>query len=211
MRSTFPDVRQAGTVATALDDLAGGRMVVVVGGAERGFEADVVLAAEHATADAVNFMTRQAGGLILLALTPGRCHALGLRPLAPASDLALTPTIEARSGVTTGISTADQAHTIRTAADPAQGAGAIVVPGHVRPVRARAGGVLQRPGAAEAAVDLVRLAGLEPAAVLCGIQAADGTMARGAALEDFCARHGLARVTTAAVVAHRLDPEGDHR
>src|SRR3954468_10298799 len=152
------------TIEDALEDIAAGKMVVVIDDEDRENEGDLVMAAEHVTPDAINFMTRQAGGWICLALTPDRCDELGLELMSLKNESAyetpFTVTIEAREGVTTGISTADQAHTIRTAVDPAKGKADIVVPGHVHPLKARDGGVLERTGHTEASVDLARLAGV---------------------------------------------------
>ena len=170
------------TVEEALEDIAAGRMVVVVDDEDRENEGDLVMAAEFVDADAINFMTRQAGGWICLALTPERCDELGLELMAAKNESAyetpFTVTIEAREGVTTGISTSDQAQTMRVAIDPAKGPGDIVVPGHVHPLKARGGGVLERTGHTEASVDLARLAGVTPAGVICEIQNEDGSMAR---------------------------------
>jgi 3,4-dihydroxy 2-butanone 4-phosphate synthase/GTP cyclohydrolase II len=146
-------------------------------------------------------MTRQAGGWIWLVLTPERCEALELPAIA--DDEAHMVTVEAARGVTTGISTADQAHTMRTVADPRSTRDDLVVPGHVRPLRARAGGVLERAGHAEAGADLARLAGLEPAVVVCEILDDRGALARGSDVTAFAARHGLRVVTVADVVARR--------
>jgi 3,4-dihydroxy 2-butanone 4-phosphate synthase/GTP cyclohydrolase II len=193
------------TIDTAVGDVAAGRMVVVLD--DHADTADLVMAAELVTPDDVNFMTRRAGGWVRLTLTCGRCAELGIGLMAStdtaARGLALAVTIEAAQGVTTGISTADQAHTMRTAVDPAKGRADLVVPGHVRPVMARDGGVLERPGSAEASIDLARLAGHRPAAVLCGIQNDDGSMAGVAEAEDYAARYAFTVVSIAALLAHR--------
>ncbi len=198
---------QFATVEEALEDIAAGRMVVVVDDEDRENEGDLVMAAEHVTPDAINFMTRQAGGWICLALTPGRCDELGLELMAAKNESAyetpFTVTIEAREGVTTGISTADQATTIKTAVDPAKGKADIVVPGHVHPLKAKDGGVLERTGHTEASVDLARLAGCEPAGLICEIQNEDGSMARVADLEAYCFKHGLKMITIADLIAYR--------
>jgi 3,4-dihydroxy 2-butanone 4-phosphate synthase/GTP cyclohydrolase II len=195
------------TVEEALEDIAAGRMVVVVDDEDRENEGDLVMAAEHVTPDAINFMTRQAGGWICLALTPERCDELGLELMTAKNESAhqtpFTVTIEAREGVTTGISTADQAHTMRTAVDPAKGPEDIVVPGHVHPLKAKAGGVLERTGHTEASVDLARLAGCLPAGVICEIQNEDGSMARVGDLEAYCFKHGLKMITIADLIAYR--------
>jgi 3,4-dihydroxy 2-butanone 4-phosphate synthase/GTP cyclohydrolase II len=195
------------TVEEALEDIAAGRMVVVVDDEDRENEGDLVMAAEHVTPDAINFMTRQAGGWICLALTPDRCDELGLELMTAKNESAhetpFTVTIEAREGVTTGISTADQAHTMRTAVDPAKGRADIVVPGHVHPLKAKEGGVLERTGHTEASVDLARLAGCIPAGVICEIQNEDGSMARVGDLEAYCFKHGLKMITIADLIAYR--------
>ncbi len=161
-QATRDDIQFA-TIEEALEDIAAGKMIVVVDDEDRENEGDVVMAAEFTTADDINFMTRQAGGWICLTLTPERCEELGLELMSlkneSAHETPFTVTIEAREGVTTGISTADQATTIRTAVDPAKGKADIVVPGHVHPLKARSGGVLERTGHTEASVDLARLAG----------------------------------------------------
>jgi 3,4-dihydroxy 2-butanone 4-phosphate synthase/GTP cyclohydrolase II len=165
------------------------------------------MAAEFVSSDDVNFMTRQAGGWICLTLTAERCEELGLELMAlkneSAHETPFTVTIEAREGVTTGISTADQAHTMRTAVDPAKGRSDIVVPGHVHPLKAREGGVLERTGHTEASVDLARLAGCIPAGVICEIQNEDGSMARVGDLAAYCHKHGLKMITIADLIAYR--------
>jgi 3,4-dihydroxy 2-butanone 4-phosphate synthase/GTP cyclohydrolase II len=195
------------TVEEALEDIAAGRMVVVVDDEDRENEGDLVMAAEFVDADAINFMTRQAGGWICLALTPERCDELGLELMAAKNESAyetpFTVTIEAREGVTTGISTSDQAQTMRTAIDPGKGPGDIVVPGHVHPLKARGGGVLERTGHTEASVDLARLAGVTPAGVICEIQNEDGSMARLGDLGAYCHKHGLKMITIADLIAYR--------
>ena len=169
---TTSEVRFA-TVEQALEDIAAGKMIVVVDDEDRENEGDLVMAAQHVTPDAINFMTRQAGGWICLALTGERCDELGLELMAAKNEspyeTPFTVTIEAAEGVTTGISTADQAHTIKTAVDPSKGKADIVVPGHVHPLKAKDGGVLERTGHTEASVDLARLAGCEPAGALFGV------------------------------------------
>jgi len=195
------------TVEEALEDIANGRMIVVVDDEDRENEGDLVMAAEHVTPDAINFMTRQAGGWICLALTPERCDELGLELMAAKNEspfeTPFTVTIEAREGVTTGISTADQAQTIKTAVDPAKGKNDIVVPGHVHPLKAKDGGVLERTGHTEASVDLARLAGCVPAGLICEIQNEDGSMARLSDLEAYCFKHGLKMITIADLIAYR--------
>ena len=195
------------TIEEALDELAAGRMVVVVDDEDRENEGDLVMAAQFVTPDAINFMTRQAGGWICLALTPERCDELGLELMTlhneSAHETPFTVTIEAREGVTTGISVHDQAHTMQTAVSPSKGPQDIVKPGHVRPLKAKAGGVLERTGHTEASVDLARLAGLNPAGVICEIQNEDGSMARGEDLAVYCFKHGLKMVSIADLIAYR--------
>jgi 3,4-dihydroxy 2-butanone 4-phosphate synthase / GTP cyclohydrolase II len=198
-------------VEEALSEIAAGRMIVVVDDEDRENEGDLVMAAQHVTPEAINFMTRQAGGWICLSLTAERCDELGLPLMSLKNEspheTPFTVTIEAREGVTTGVSTADQARTMVTAVDPAKGPGDIVVPGHVRPLRARDGGVLERTGHTEAAVDLARLAGCLPAGVICEVQNANGTMARVPDLELYCFRHGLKMITIADLISYRLRNE----
>jgi 3,4-dihydroxy 2-butanone 4-phosphate synthase/GTP cyclohydrolase II len=203
---TRDDVKFA-TIEEALEDIAAGKMVVVVDDEDRENEGDLVMAAEFVTSDDINFMTRQAGGWICLTLTPERCDELGLELMTlkneSAHETPFTVTIEAREGVTTGISTADQAHTMRTAIDPAKGKDDIIVPGHVHPLKAREGGVLERTGHTEASVDLARLAGVTPAGVICEIQNEDGSMARVGDLAAYCHKHGLRMITIADLIAYR--------
>ena len=182
-------------------------MVVVVDDEDRENEGDLVMAAQFVTPDAINFMTRQAGGWICLALTPDRCDELGLDLMAAKNESAhqtpFTVTIEAREGVTTGISVHDQAHTMQVAVDPTKGQEDIVTPGHVHPLKAKAGGVLERTGHTEASIDLARLAGLNPAGVICEIQNEDGSMARADDLAAYCFKHGLKMITIADLIAYR--------
>jgi 3,4-dihydroxy 2-butanone 4-phosphate synthase / GTP cyclohydrolase II len=195
------------TIEAALEDIAAGRMVVVVDDEDRENEGDLVMAAQFVTPDAINFMTRQAGGWICLALTPERCDELGLELMAAKNETPhqtpFTVTIEAREGVTTGISVHDQAHTMQVAVDPNKGPADIVVGGHVHPLKAKAGGVLERTGHTEASIDLARLAGLIPAGVICEIQNEDGSMARADDLAAYCHKHGLKMVTIADLIAYR--------
>jgi len=207
MSMTEPEQANFATVDEALEDIAAGKMIVVVDDEDRENEGDLVMAAEYVTPDAINFMTRQAGGWICLALTPERCDELGLELMALKNESAyetpFTVTIEAREGVTTGISTADQAHTMLTAIDPEKGKHDIVVPGHVKPLKAKGGGVLERTGHTEASVDLARLAGCIPAGVICEIQNEDGSMARVPDLAVYCHKHGLKMITIADLIAYR--------
>jgi 3,4-dihydroxy 2-butanone 4-phosphate synthase / GTP cyclohydrolase II len=193
------------SIEEALEDLASGRMVVVVDDEDRENEGDLVMAAQFITPDAINFMTRQAGGWICLALTPERCDELGLELMTAKNESShetpFTVTIEAREGVTTGISVADQAHTMQVAIT--KGAHDLVKPGHVRPLKAKQGGVLERTGHTEASVDLARLAGLNPAGVICEIQNEDGSMARGEDLAVYCFKHSLKMISIADLIAYR--------
>jgi 3,4-dihydroxy 2-butanone 4-phosphate synthase / GTP cyclohydrolase II len=195
------------TIEDALEDIAAGKMVVVVDDEDRENEGDLVMAAQFVTPDAINFMTRQAGGWICLALTPDRCDELGLDLMAAKNEsphqTPFTVTIEAREGVTTGISVHDQAHTMQVAVDPTKGQSDIVTPGHVHPLKAKAGGVLEHTGHTEASIDLARLAGLNPAGVICEIQNEDGSMARADDLAAYCFKHGLKMITIADLIAYR--------
>src|SRR6059058_3836240 len=195
------------TVEEALEDIAAGKMVVVVDDEDRENEGDLVIAAQFVTADAINFMATHARGWICLALTPERCDELGLELMAAKNETPhqtpFTLTIEAREGVTTGISAADRAHTMQIAIDPLKGPEDIVVGGHVNPLKARAGGVLERTGHTEASVDLARLAGLIPAGVICEVMNDDGSMARADDLAAYCRKHGLKMITIADLIAYR--------
>jgi 3,4-dihydroxy 2-butanone 4-phosphate synthase/GTP cyclohydrolase II len=207
MSATTRDDVTFAAIEAALEDIAAGRMVVVVDDEDRENEGDLVMAAEHVTPEAINFMTRQAGGWICLALTPERCDELGLELMAAKNEsqyeTPFTVTIEAAEGVTTGISAADQATTIGVAADPAKGKSDIVVPGHVHPLKAKDGGVLERTGHTEASVDLARLAGCVPAGLICEIQNEDGSMARVPDLAVYAVKHGLKLITIADLIAYR--------
>ena len=199
------------TIEEALHDIKSGRMVVVVDDEDRENEGDLTMAAQFVTPDAVNFMAKHGRGLICLALTTARADKLGLHPMARNNqsrfETAFTVSIEAREGVTTGISAADRAHTIQVAIDPRSGPDDLVQPGHVFPLRARPGGVLERTGQTEAAVDLSRLAGLNPAGVICEIMNEDGTMARVPDLIPYCREHGLKMVTVADLIEYRRRTE----
>ena len=194
-------------VEEALADIRAGKMVVVCDAEERENEGDLVLAAHFATPDAINFMAKEARGLICLALTPERCDELGLELMAAKNEspfeTAFTVSIEAREGVTTGISAHDRARTIQVAIDPRSRPEDLVQPGHVFPLKAKAGGVLERTGQTEAAVDLARLAGLNPAGVICEVMNDDGTMARVPDLARYCERHGLRMITVADLIEYR--------
>jgi 3,4-dihydroxy 2-butanone 4-phosphate synthase/GTP cyclohydrolase II len=198
-------------VPGALAEIRSGRMVVVVDDEDRENEGDLTLAAEHVTPEAINFMARYGRGLICLTLTEERADYLRLFPMTQQNSsrfgTAFTETIEAREGVTTGISAADRAHTIRTAIDPKSTASDLARPGHIFPLRARRGGVLVRAGQTEASVDLARLAGLNPYGVICEIMRDDGEMARIPDLIPFCHQHGLKILTVAELIRHRLRHE----
>ena len=195
------------TIEEAIEDIRSGRFVVVVDDADRENEGDLTIAAQFVTPDAINFMATHGRGLICLCLTPERCDELGLRPMTDHNETplgtAFTVSIEAREGVSTGISAHDRARTVQVAIDPQSGPHDLVQPGHVFPLRARPGGVLQRAGQTEAAVDLARLAGLNPAGIVCEIMNDDGTMARVPDLVTFCERHDLRMVTVADLIEHR--------
>ena len=194
-------------VEDALDDVRRGKFVVVVDDPDRENEGDLVISAQFATPEAINFMATHARGLICLSLTEERADELGLRPMTERNEAplgtAFTVSIEAREGVTTGISAADRSHTIQVAINPQTQPGDLVQPGHVFPLRAKPGGVLERIGQTEAAVDLARLAGLTPAGVVCEIMNEDGTMARVPDLTRFCTLHGLRMITVAQLVEYR--------
>jgi 3,4-dihydroxy 2-butanone 4-phosphate synthase / GTP cyclohydrolase II len=196
----------SGELGRALDQLRAGGMVVVCDDPDRENEGDLCMAAELVTAEAIAFMACHARGLICLSLPAERCGELALPLMVPQNEgtdhTAFTVSIEAATGVTTGISAADRARTIRVAVDPASQPSDLVRPGHVFPLRARPRGVLERRGQTEAAVDLTRLAGLTPAGVLCEVINDDGTMARGAQLAAFSRRHGLPVVTVEHIAEH---------
>jgi 3,4-dihydroxy 2-butanone 4-phosphate synthase/GTP cyclohydrolase II len=201
----FADVEQA------IQEIRRGRMIVVVDDEDRENEGDLTLAAELATPESINFMARFGRGLICLTLTEERADFLRLGPMTQENTsrfgTAFTESIEAREGVTTGISAADRAHTIQVAIDAESTASDLARPGHVFPLRARRGGVLVRAGQTEASVDLARLAGLNPSGVICEIMNDDGTMARVPDLVEFCGQHGLLMVTVADLIRYRLQHE----
>ena len=191
-----------------LEDLRNGRMVILTDAENRENEGDLVIPAQMATPDAINFMAKHGRGLICLSVTKARADQLKLEYMARDNQArnrtAFTDSIEAREGISTGISAADRARTISTAIDSTKGANDIVSPGHVFPLIAREGGVLVRAGHTEASVDLARLAGLYPAGVICEIMNDDGTMARMADLVGFAQRHGLKIGTIEDLIAYRL-------
>jgi 3,4-dihydroxy 2-butanone 4-phosphate synthase/GTP cyclohydrolase II len=195
------------TIEDALEDIREGKMIVVCDGEDRENEGDLVMAAQFATPEAINFMAKEARGIICLALTPDRCDELGLDLMSAKNEspfeTAFTVSIEAREGVTTGTSAHDRARTIQVAIDPGSGSDAVVVPGHVFPLKAREGGVLERAGHTEASVDLARLAGVIPAGVICEVMNDDGTMARVTDLIPYTERHDLKMITVADLIAYR--------
>jgi 3,4-dihydroxy 2-butanone 4-phosphate synthase/GTP cyclohydrolase II len=202
-----------GTIEQAIEDLRNGKIIIVADDEERENEGDLVCAAQLVTPELINFMTLHGRGLICLALTPDRCDQLGLPQMTEHNTeelrTAFTVSIDAerRFGVTTGISAGDRARTIQVALGPEARPSDLRRPGHVFPLRARPGGVLQRVGQTEASVDLARLAGLQPAGVICEILNPDGTMARRPELQELAERLGLTFVTVAQLVSYRLRTE----
>jgi 3,4-dihydroxy 2-butanone 4-phosphate synthase/GTP cyclohydrolase II len=198
-------------ISEALADFRSGRMLIVVDDEDRENEGDLTLAAEHITPEAINFMAVHGRGLICLALSPEKCDALDLPPMAPANTsrfgTAFTVSIEAAQGVTTGISAADRAHTIRVAIRPDSRPTDLARPGHIFPLRARPGGVLARAGQTEAAVDLAMLAGLQPGGVICEIMNEDGTMARLPQLIEFAKKFDIRIISVAELIRYRLRNE----
>ena len=201
------------TIEKALEDIKTGRLVIVADDEDRENEGDLVGAAAKVTPEMINFMAKYGRGLICVTLSPERCQALGLSQMADTNsesmETAFTVSVDAnkRFGVTTGISAHDRAKTIQVAIDPATVPADLRRPGHVFPLRARPGGVLQRVGQTEASVDFARLAGMYPAGVICEILDEDGSMMRRPQLEQFAARHNLTFVTVAQLVAYRLQTE----
>jgi 3,4-dihydroxy 2-butanone 4-phosphate synthase/GTP cyclohydrolase II len=199
------------SIEEAIEEIRAGRMVVVVDSPDRENEGDLCMAAEHVNADAINFMATHGRGLICLTLTPERCEELGLQMMVQHNqtpyETAFTVSIEAREGIETGISAKDRAHTIEVACATATGPRDIIKPGHVFPLRARPGGVLDRTGQTEASVDLARLAGVRPAGVICEVMKADGTMARVPDLVRFCAEHGLKLCSVSDLIEYRRRTE----
>jgi 3,4-dihydroxy 2-butanone 4-phosphate synthase / GTP cyclohydrolase II len=195
------------TIEDAIEDIRQGKMVVVVDAADRENEGDLTIAAQFATPEAIAFMAKEGRGLICLCLTGERCDQLGLRQMSDHNETpygtAFTVSIEAREGISTGISAHDRARTIQVAIDPSKGREDLVEPGHVFPLRARRGGVLERTGQTEASVDLARLAGLNSAGVICEVMKDDGTMARVPDLIEFCAEHELRLVSIADLIEYR--------
>ena len=199
------------SIEEAIEDIRHGKFVVVVDAPDRENEGDLVVAAQFATPEAINFMATHGRGVICLAITEERSDELNLRPLASSREsrlgTAYTTTIDAREGITTGVSAADRSHTIQVAINPASGPHDLIEGGHILPLRARPGGVLQRAGQTEAAVDLARLAGLNAAGVVCEIMNDDGTMARVPDLVPYCRQHGLKMITVADLIEYRRRTE----
>ncbi|MCB0870070.1 MAG: bifunctional 3,4-dihydroxy-2-butanone-4-phosphate synthase/GTP cyclohydrolase II [Solirubrobacterales bacterium] len=199
------------TIEEALEEIRAGRMIIVTDDEDRENEGDLVMAAQFATPEAINFMAKEGRGLICLSLTAQRCDQLGLRLMTAKNEApletAFTVSIEAAEGVTTGISAHDRARTVQVAIDPDATPRDIVVPGHVFPLKAKDGGVLERTGHTEAAVDLARLAGVSPAGVICEVMNEDGTMARIDDLVGYAEKHGLIMVTIADLIAYRRENE----
>ncbi len=198
-------------VPAAIEDIRAGRMIVVVDDEDRENEGDLTLAAEKVTPEAINFMARFGRGLVCLAMTEERLEHLRIGPMSSENTsqfgTAFCEAIDAREGVTTGISAYDRARTIKVAIDPATRPADLARPGHVFPLRARRGGVLVRAGQTEAAVDLARLAGMAPAGIICEIMKDDGTMARVPDLITFCCEHSLNMLTVAELIRYRLRNE----
>ncbi|MCE5310098.1 MAG: 3,4-dihydroxy-2-butanone-4-phosphate synthase [Acidobacteriales bacterium] len=199
------------SIPEALDDLRAGRMLVVVDDEDRENEGDLTAAAELTTAETINFMATHGRGLICLALAPERCDQLGLRMMATENTsrfgTAFTESVDAREGVTTGISAHDRALSVQVIMKDASGPEDLARPGHTFPLRAREGGVLVRAGQTEAAVDLARMAGLKPAGVICEVMNEDGTMARVPQLEEFCQKHQIKMISVADLIRYRLRHE----
>src|SRR5437660_9566837 len=199
------------TVEEAVEEIRQGRMIVLIDDEDRENEGDLAMAAEKITPEVINFMAKYGRGLICMPLTEDRCDELHLPLMSPvntsAHGTAFTESIDARVGVTTGISASDRAVTILTAIDPKTKPQDLARPGHVFPLRARPGGVLVRSGQTEAAVDLARMAGLSPGGVICEIMNEDGTMARVPELIEFCRRHGLKMISVADLIRHRMQTE----
>ncbi|MEM6909945.1 MAG: bifunctional 3,4-dihydroxy-2-butanone-4-phosphate synthase/GTP cyclohydrolase II [Verrucomicrobiota bacterium] len=199
------------SIEDALADIAAGKLLIVTDDAERENEGDLVFAAEKVTAESVNFMVRYGRGLVCVPMTEEQAADLNLRGMVPRNREAyktdFTVTVDAASGITTGISAADRARTIAVLADPRSGPDDLVQPGHINPLRARHGGVLRRAGHTEAAVDLARLAGLRPCGVICEILNDDGTMARLPELTEFARIHGLKMITISDLIEYRRNRE----
>ena len=207
MSATEQTVSPFSAIEEAIEEIRMGRMVVVCDDEDRENEGDLVMAAQFVTPEAINFMAKEGRGWICLALTGQRCEELGLDLMTSKNEsphgTPFTVTIEARDGVTTGVSAHDRAHTIQVAIDPRSRPEDLVQPGHVSPLKAKPGGVLERTGHTEASIDLARLAGLNPAGVICEVMKDDGDMARVPDLIEYCDRHGLIMVTIKDLIAYR--------
>ncbi len=205
LKSPFTDV------PAAIEEIRAGRMIVIVDDEDRENEGDLMLAAEKVTPEAINFMAKYGRGLVCLTLTEERLEHLRIGPMSAENTsnygTAFCEAIDAREGVTTGISAYDRSHTIQVAIDPATRPSDLARPGHVFPLRARKGGVLVRAGQTEASVDLARMAGLVPAGIICEIMREDGTMARVPDLIEFCQVHGLKMLTVAELIRYRMQHE----
>jgi 3,4-dihydroxy 2-butanone 4-phosphate synthase/GTP cyclohydrolase II len=205
--SAEPIVTPFATIDQAIEEIRTGRMVVVCDDEDRENEGDLVMAAQFVTPEAINFMAKEARGWICLALTGRRCEELGLDLMTAKNEspqgTPFTVTVEAREGVTTGVSAHDRAHTIQVAIDPRSRPEDLVQPGHVNPLKAKPGGVLERTGHTEASIDLAILAGLNPSGVICEVMNDDGAMARVPDLIEYCERHGLLMVTIKDLIAYR--------
>src|SRR3979411_835457 len=198
-------------VATAIEEIRAGRMIVIVDDEDRENEGDLTLAAEKVTPEAINFMAKYGRGLVCLTMTEERLDHLRIGNMTAENTsqygTAFCEAIDARQGVTTGISAYDRAHTIKVAIDPATRPTDLARPGHVFPLRARKGGVLVRAGQTEASVDLARLAGMVPAGIICEIMKDDGTMARVPDLIEFCRIHEMKMLTVAELIRYRMKHE----
>src|SRR6476660_5226336 len=199
------------SVPTAIEEIRAGRMIVIVDDEDRENEGDLTLAAEKVTPETINFMAKHGRGLVCLAMTEERLNHLRIGPMSSENTsnygTAFCEAVDARDGVTTGISAYDRARTIQVAIDPATRPADLARPGHIFPLQAKKGGVLVRAGQTEAAVDLSRLAGLVPAGIICEIMRDDGTMARVPDLIEFCNEHNLKMVTVAEVIRYRMQNE----
>jgi 3,4-dihydroxy 2-butanone 4-phosphate synthase/GTP cyclohydrolase II len=209
--ASAPGAASLNSVEEILADLRAGRMVIVMDDEDRENEGDLIMAAEHATPDAVAFMIRHTSGIICVPMEEEQLARLELPQMVPLNSesqrTAFTVSVDLRSGTTTGVSSADRAATIRALADPSSGAADFARPGHIFPLRSRRGGVLVRAGHTEASVDLCRLAGLKPVGVLCEVMNDDGSMARRPQLQEFAQRHHLKVGTIADLIRHRLRTE----
>lgn len=208
---TDTESQRLATIEEAIADIRAGKMLILVDDEDRENEGDLVLAAEKVSAEAINFMAREGRGLICLSLAPEQIDRLNLLPMTESNqaplNTAFTVSISARDGVTTGLSAADRAHTIRVASNPEARPSDLISPGHMFPLRARQGGVLVRSGQTEGSVDLSRLAGLHPSAIICEIMNPDGSMSRMPELKKFGREHGIRVATIADLIEYRLQNE----